>query len=80
MLKEIKTFVQRRNDRINYFAFSDIHMKIKVEHFNDELPLKIKFIDNNVVIHFESIHFDSKYNYVFEIFSEKYMYKVLKDK
>ena len=55
-------------------------MKIKVEHFNDELPLKIKFINNNVVIHVESIHYDSKYNYFFEIFSEKYMYKVLKDK
>ena len=29
-------------------------MKTKVEHFNDELPLKIKFIDNNVVRHVDS--------------------------
>ena len=51
--KEIKTFFQRRNDHIKHFAFSSMHMKIKVEHFNDELPLKIEFIDNNVVIHVE---------------------------
>ena len=49
--KEIKTFVQRRNESINYFAFSDMDMKIKAENFNDKLLLKIKFTDNNAVIH-----------------------------
>ena len=39
---------------MNYFAFSEMHMKTKVEHFNDELPLKLKFIDNNVAIHVDS--------------------------
>ena len=51
--KKQKRCVQRKNDWINYFALSDMHMKIKVEHFNDELPLKIKLIHNNVVIHVE---------------------------
>ena len=37
MERNLKTFVQRKNDCINYFAFSDMSMKIKVEHCNDEL-------------------------------------------
>ena len=54
MWKEIKKlFVQRKNDCINHFGFSNMYMKIKIEHFNDKLPLKTKFIDNNVVIHGE---------------------------
>ena len=51
--KKLKPFVQRKKEIINYFAFSDVHMKIKVENFNDELRLNIKFIDNNVVIYVE---------------------------
>ena len=43
--KKLKFFVKRKNDGINYFAFSDTYMKNKVEPFNDELPLKSKFID-----------------------------------
>ena len=65
---------------MNYFAFSEMHMKTKVEHFNDELPLKIKFIDNNVVIHVDSKNMIVNIILFFEIFSKKYMYKVLKDK
>ena len=45
MWKEIKIFFKRKKDGINYFAFSDVYMKIKVEAFNGELPLKLKFID-----------------------------------
>ena len=30
---------------MNYFAFSDVYTKIKVEPFNDELPLKLKFFN-----------------------------------
>ena len=36
--KKLKFFVKRKNDGINYFAFSDVYMKIKVEPFNGELP------------------------------------------
>ena len=42
--KKLKLFVERKNDRIYYFACSDVYMKIKVEPFSDELPLKLKFI------------------------------------
>ena len=43
--KEFKLFVERKNDGVYHFAFSDVFMKIKAEPFNDESPFKLKFID-----------------------------------
>ena len=42
--KKLKLFVERKNDGIYCFACIEVYIKIKVESFNDELPLKVKFI------------------------------------